>query len=197
MKYFLGIDPGLSGALALIDENATVIGLSSLPVVEVATTKKTKGGKKRIKRDYDHAKLMRFLGDIAVNAKGACNVTVILEQQSPRPGESAMGAYSLGNSFGFLHGTVRTMQFPVERPYPATWHRVMMPGALKALDPKLKKKAIMLKAAELYPQAVARMQGPRGGDKDGVADALLLATYGLRLAFYGDTMGVRPVGFDD
>ena len=42
MRYYLGIDPGISGALAVLDENEDIVQIFDMPTLEVVSGKSKK-----------------------------------------------------------------------------------------------------------------------------------------------------------
>ena len=58
-------------------------------------------------------------------------------------------------------------------PYPITWRRAVIPKVKKG------SKTIHAQEAErIFPAITPFLRGPRGGLKDGIADAALLCQYG-------------------
>ena len=82
----LGIDPGLSGALALYDVDG------SLEVVDIPTLQL----KKRVIDEYA---LARIIDDWSPRIR-----EVWLEQVGTRPGEGAVGAFTFGRGYGLIRG---------------------------------------------------------------------------------------------
>lgn len=66
--------------------------------------------------------------------------------------------------------TAIVLGLPLDRVLPSIWTRALrLPGKVKRPG------AAMAMARELYPAAAELLDGPRGGAKDGRADALLIA----------------------
>lgn len=171
MKHFLGIDPGFSGAICLMNADGDVLQLFDVPTVSFETTKKTKAGNARKRTEYDEAALATYFRETRMVVNDLLGV---LEATSPRPNESAMSAHSFGVGFGILRGMLAQSGIPYERIFPATWKAVVMAGMPK------NKEASVPTAARLFPSVAHKLRGPRGAALDGRADALLLAEYGRR-----------------
>lgn len=173
--HFLGIDPGLSGALALLKDTGEIVEVIDMPVLTVATNRKTKAGNARNRSEYDESELVALLeAFIRVARGGSTSLLAVIESTSSRPGESAMAAHSFGIGSGILRGMLSALRIPYEKPYPATWKAVVMAG-----QPK-NKEASVPTACRLWPADAQRFRGPRGAVMDGRADAVMLAEYGRR-----------------
>lgn len=97
---------------------------------------------------------------------------VTIEAQQAMPGQGVTSMFSLGQRYGLLTGILVALQIPHEHVRPQAWMRAMQ------IPPKADKKAHVAKALALFP--TAEVTGPRGGMKDGRADALLIAEHGRR-----------------
>jgi crossover junction endodeoxyribonuclease RuvC len=151
----LGIDPGLDGALALLDCRGKVIEIVDMPTVPVVINKKNR-------RQVPPALLASVIERLAPSV-------AFLEHVSTRPGEGAVGAFSFGRSFGCLEGVLATLQIPVTLVYPATWKR--------ALNIPADKGGARMKAMSLFPEVADQFKLKK---HDGRAEAGLIALYGLR-----------------
>jgi len=159
----IGIDPGLSGAVAIIYNDRT-IHLHDTPVM--MTTKK--GGKS--KNDYlpfQMAELLRpFCGDPYVK--------VFIEDVHAMPGQGSTSMFRFGYGCGLWEGIIAALALPLTKVTPQAWKKEIMQG-------KKDKNAARIRAQELYPCCVS--QTARVKD-DGRAEALLIAEYGKRISFY-------------
>lgn len=97
-------------------------------------------------------------------------VTIEAQQAMPKQGVTSM--FSLGENYGLLVGIVTGLQIPYQTVRPQAWMRAL--GIPAGAD---KKKHIDV-ALGLFP--TGDFKGPRGGPKDGRADAALIAEYGRR-----------------
>lgn len=150
-----GLDPGLSGAVAVI-EGDEVILLQDLPTVQFSNA--------RIKRRLDGAGLARmlepFAGDISM---------AIVEKVAARPGEAPSGAFSFGYSSGCIAGVLGALQVPITTVQPATWKKAMGLGPDKDLS--------RARAIELFPAVAGMLAMKKSHDR---AEALLLAAWGQK-----------------
>jgi len=167
-RRFVGVDPGLSGGVAVLELGATgrTVRLFRTPVVVVH-----KRGVKR--REYDVPGMYLDLAracDGPHGPKGTGAALIALELLGPRPapggagqGHGHVAAFRLGVGFGLWHGIAVALQRPVRLVPPAVWKRYAgLLGQTKA--------ASRVRAAELYPEV-----GRLAAADEGPAEALLLA----------------------
>jgi len=152
-----GIDPGRTGAIALV-EDGRCVAIHDLPHVLSGT----QGGSRRI----DIVELRLLLASLDLSE-------IVIEEPTPRPGNSAKGAWTSGYGFGVICATASALVLPVRRVLPSRWTAALrLPGKSKAPS------AARALALELYPHAAPMLTGPKGGAKDGRVDALLIAHWG-------------------
>lgn len=153
MKYIVGIDPGLSGAITFIREDG------ALSVVDMPTAIKTVSGKK--KRSIDRNRLREIFDRDDI-------LHVIMELQGTRPGQSAQSTVSTSRHFGLLEGVVLANYHPYTIIAPLTWK--------KALRVPKDKKESMARASELMPRCAHKWAN---AGHDGRAESAMLALYGI------------------
>lgn len=152
-RLTLGIDPGLSGAVAII-EAGHVVCLDDLPTVQFSNA--------RIKYRVDGSLLAALLKPYAPDIRLA-----VVERVSARPGEAASGAFCFGYTSGCIMGVLGALGIPVTQPTPVKWKRAMLLGSDKDLS--------RARAIELFPEAAVRLARKKDHDR---AEALLLAYWG-------------------
>ena len=150
----LGIDPGMSGALASWDG-------TFLQVLDIPTVKSTGRG-----REVVWAELNQKWDEYFIWADH-----VFLERVHSRPGEGVSSAFKFGTVFGGLRAMAAAKQLPLTLVTPSQWMKVMGVG-------RGSKEASVLRATEMFPRFATMFRGPKGGKKDGVAEASLIAKYG-------------------
>lgn len=150
-----GIDPGVGGAFALI-ENEQVLAIEDMPTFMA-------GGKKSTRK--------------SVNADGVSTILrewqpdhVFIELVGSRPGEGHVGAFSFGDSAGVLRGAAAALLLPVTRVPPAQWKQALKVPAAKD--------GARARATQLLPRAAVHWK--RKMD-DGRAEAALIALWGWRM----------------
>lgn len=149
----LGIDPGLDGALAMWDGKTMI-------TAEIPAVKSTGRG-----REIDWSQL-----NLIWDTLFYWTDEVFLERVGVRRGEGISSAFKFGTVYGGLRGIAAAKMLPVTRVTPTTWKR--------ALKLPASKPAAGLRASDMFPKNAAEFYGPRGGLKDGVAEAALIAWYG-------------------
>ena len=153
--YIIGIDPGLAGAIAVLDAHGTLEALADTPVL----TLKVQRGTRTV---YDAPGLVELLRPYA-----GLHSHVYIEEAQAMPGQGSRSMFTTGYGYGLWIGLVTTMQLPYTSVRPGIWKRSMTLGK--------DKEASRLRAMQLYPGADLRLKKHHGR-----AEALLLASYGLR-----------------
>ena len=153
----IGIDPGLSGALAALD------AAGGLRVVDMPALEIVRNGKR--KREVDAALLADAIEDLV----GGQPAEVVVEQVGAMPGQGVSSMFGFGQSFGIVLGVLAALRLPVTRVPPATWSKAM--GVGKGPD------AGRRRASELMPQHASLWARKKD---DGRADATLIALFGAR-----------------
>ena len=150
----IGIDPGLTGALAILSQGTALIALEDLPVC------RTPGKLAWI----DGAALQVLLRD---HLKDSPAVAVV-ELVHSMPKQGVASSFAFGVSFGSLLSILQVFQLPLHLVRPLAWKRDLQ---LAGKD----KKAALYKARLLYPQADLKLAKHHGR-----AEALLLAYWFLK-----------------
>jgi len=162
----VGIDPGLYGALAVIDDSQPDdVLIFDIPTLDVGVGRTMAGTKKR-KVVVDEVALARIFDAIA--KVGAAHVTI--EHVGVRPGEGAVGAFSFGRAVGLLLGMAHAHFMPISHVRPQEWR--------KAMGVKGDKDQSRLAAKGLFPKWSDLFELKK---HDGRAEAALIAKYGERL----------------
>jgi len=97
-KAWIGIDPGASGAIAVIHESGNV---------------------NWIKNDSTEHELADWLRDIAENF----DCIAIIEQVSAMPKQGVSSTFKFGRSFGFLIGLLTALRVRYEAYRPQVWQK--------------------------------------------------------------------------
>lgn len=158
-RYFLGVDPGLSGALVLYDPVDQKLVIQRMPTFEQRVKYKgNKAGRKR-KRSIDAQALSAWLDGYASSIRYAT-----IERVHAMPGQGVVSMFSFGFSTGVLYGLLAAHQIEFQETAPAEWKRVMRVTADKATS--------VAQAQRLWPKYADQLR------HDGVAEAALIAAYG-------------------
>lgn len=145
----IGIDPGNTGAIAVLGEDGILHEVHDMPLM--ANGKKQQVNPSELRRILD----LQFEG----------TPKVIIEKVSAMPGQGVSSMFNFGMGFGVLQGVVAGLGFPLYLVTPQAWKKHFN------LIGKDKDNARTV-AQQLYPDA------PLGRKKDiGRADAILIARY--------------------
>ncbi|MCH8066535.1 MAG: hypothetical protein IIC90_12040 [Chloroflexi bacterium] len=155
----IGIDPGLTGAVARIG-HVDVVG--SGPGSEVWDTPTAKDGKRTV---FLPREMRRLLLDAI--AGQACSVFIERVHSMPKQGVSS--SFNFGMGYGIWIGLIHGLGYSIEHVTPNAWKKEMMAGMSKEKD------ASRVRAQELFPDADLHLVKHHGR-----ADALLIAEYGRR-----------------
>ena len=109
MKVF-GIDPGLSGAIAII-ENNKVLSIFDMPVMAE--------GKKN-KRQLNSAQLVSIIKE---NISIRDEVAVVVEQVNAMPGQGVTSMFNFGQTFGAIKGICAALELPIFFVRPSKWKK--------------------------------------------------------------------------
>jgi Holliday junction resolvasome RuvABC endonuclease subunit len=149
---FIGIDPGQSGAIAVINSSDEVIALHDWPGDEIQAA----------------VLVYNLTEDLPVKAA--------IEKVAARPKQGVSSMFKFGTNYGVWKGILAAFSIPFLEVTPQKWQKGIIS---KAQD----KKPSIAAAGRLFPSA--EITGPRGGAKDGRADALLIA-YWCKRQFIGE-----------
>lgn len=163
MLFVAGIDPGLSGAIAIYDQETDRL----VAVWDTPTVKMQIGGGTRKRLNMPELRGM-FDTLIVMDVKLIC-----LERVQGYGGkeQSASGAFQFGEVFGRMM-TLAEEVSPVDAPAPSVW--------------KMREKvstneeAIVKKAEAEFPTFAHLFRGPKGGPLHDRAEAAFLARYAAR-----------------
>lgn len=149
----LGVDPGVSGALALLEDGRFVAA------ADMPTIARSKTGKKQQVNGAEVARLLReWSPDAAV-------VELVNAMPAKGRGMGAASAFNFGESAGVIRGVLAALAIETHYVTPQVWKKL---AGLSGSD----KEASRMRAVTLWPDA------PLGRKKDaGRAEALLIARF--------------------
>ena len=150
----IGIDPGLSGAIAVL-ENNKVLNIFDIPVMSE--------GKKN-KRQLNSALLVNFLKD---NIKDNEEVAIVVEQVNAMPGQGVTSMFNFGQTFGAIKGICAALEFPIFFVRPSKWKK-----HFELINSS--KDASRTKAIEMYPNLSKELAKKKDVNK---SDAILIARF--------------------
>ena len=150
MTYRIGIDPGISGAIAILNDTFELVECYDMPIMASSNSK----------NQVNSAALANLI------KKHGYTMTAYLERVSAMPGQGVSSMFSFGTSYGIVQGVLAALGIPVVLVTPQAWKkRAGLTGKDKDLARTL--------AIRLYPG------GDLSRKKDiGRADAILIARFG-------------------
>lgn len=158
-RRFVGIDPGLSGAVVMIDSAGRLLASMTMPRMMGS------------KGPLDPTAIHFWMRDVACS--GDAIVSVALERMQVRPGEGAKGARTAGINWGTIQGIIVALGLRYDTPTPNQWQKVVCPGGGEA------KQRSLSAARRLFPD-LDLTPGRRTRPHDGLSDAACLAEFARR-----------------
>lgn len=152
----LGIDPGLSGAVAFLDVLNESIVVMDMPTVELQRNGKTK-------REVSPV----LLADM-IAGKGVTQAFV--ERVSAMPGQGVSSMFSFGRSLGVVEGVLAAYEIPTTLVTPQAWQKGM--GVRSGKDGSRER---VMQLFPNYSELFARKKD------DGRAEAVLIAKFGYTM----------------
>jgi crossover junction endodeoxyribonuclease RuvC len=148
---FIGIDPGLSGAVAVIHPDGKVEVIDT-PVALV----------KKNKHDYSAWEMARILGRFERDVNVVCGI----ESVHSMPKQGVASSFSFGRGLGLWEGILASFEIGYGKVTPQAWKKLLMSGMGKEKD------SSRLQAQRLFPTAELNLKKHHGR-----ADALLIAEF--------------------
>jgi crossover junction endodeoxyribonuclease RuvC len=155
MTLFVGIDPGLSGALAF--RSGEEMDVLPIPTLTITKSKGTR-------RVIDLTALANIVDDKTKNATG---VSVFIERVSAMPKQGVASMFAFGEAYGAIKGIVAANFLPMTLVTPVTWKA--------KLKVSKNKDDARYRASQLMPSFAHFWSRRRD---DGLAEAALIAFYG-------------------
>jgi len=150
----VGIDPGVSGAISILD-GKKVIEIFDMPTMI--------DGKKN-KKQVNGAQVTNII-------KGKLNreneIIVVVEHVNAMPGQGVTSMFNFGQSFGVIKGICSALSIPIYFVRPTKWKKYF--NLIKT-----NKDASRTKVIEIYPEISDELSRKKDSNK---ADAILIARY--------------------
>jgi len=151
---FIGIDPGLQGAIGIIHDGQ----------VEAFSMPTHRSGRRKV---LDESKITALL----LRARARGDVIAGIEESHAIRGQGITSTFSTGHGFGFMKGALAGLGIPYQIVNAKTWQRYFFQN-IRGQDTKT---LSYQTASRLFPEI--ELTGPRGGIRDGKCDALLICEY--------------------
>lgn len=154
---YVGIDPGLTGAVAIIWPTGTA-GLWDTPTI-------VRSDPRKIRRECNAAQMVDILRPLADGAVAA------IEQVHSMPKQGAASTFTFGTGYGTWLGILAALGIPYDRVTPRTWQKAVMGSVPPG------KGASVAVALQLFPELAGCLTLKK---HEGRADALLIAEWRRR-----------------
>lgn len=160
-RIYIGIDPGKSGAIAVILPDDIII--NDMPLF----------AKREVNSKAIH---MFFVYLLTLTLKQP--IVCCLEQAQSMPGQGVKGVFNYGKDYGRILSCLEINDISYQEIHSLTWKKVF--GLVSSKKNKKIKKDSVAKAIKLFPDQRDKFMTPRGRLLDGRAEALLMAEYARR-----------------
>ncbi len=150
--WTIGIDPGQKGAVCVLNPDGKIDEMFKMPIIKL-----TKG------HDIYITSLISKLSEWV----NPIRAVAFVEKCQAMPGQGIVSMFNYGRGYGQIVGALTAMGFPVTLVHPKTWKNKMTKDMSKGKD------AHIQRVSQLYGLSLEKSQ-------DGVADAILIATYGRK-----------------
>ena len=150
----IGIDPGLSGAIAVMHDKK-VINLYDMPVMAE--------GKKN-KRQLNSSQLVNIIKE---NINEGEETIVVVEQVNAMPGQGVTSMFNFGQTFGAIKGVCAALGLPIFFVRPSKWKK-----HFELINSS--KDSSRTKAIEMYPSLSEDLAKKKDVNK---SDAILIARF--------------------
>ena len=150
----IGIDPGLSGAIAILKDNK-VLEIFDIPVMSE--------GKKN-KKQLNSAQLVNLIKENTINDE---DVAVVVEQVNAMPGQGVTSMFNFGQTFGAIKGVCAALKLPIFFVRPSKWKK-----HFELINSS--KDSSRTKVIEMYPSLSNQLSKKKDVNK---SDAILIARF--------------------
>ena len=150
----IGIDPGLSGAIAVLNDKK-VLKIIEMPVMSE--------GKKN-KKQLNSAQLVNIIKE---NINDNEEIAVVVEQVNAMPGQGVTSMFNFGQTFGAIKGVCAALSLPIFFVRPSKWKKYF-----ELINSS--KDSSRTKAIEMYPSLSSQLSRKKDVNK---SDAILIARF--------------------
>lgn len=150
-NYYAGIDPGFSGAIAIIDDRQRIVEVHAMPLHGIKS-----------KQEIDCDKIISILLNYQLSH-------VAIEKAQAMPKQGCVSMFRYGDGYGQIKGICAAFVLKYTLVTPQAWKKRMMAGMDKG------KGASIVRAKQLFNFT------PKSKTDHGRAEAILIAEYGRLL----------------
>jgi len=168
---YIGIDPGLHGAIATIRESESESGAIDSSTIPTIMT-----GKKRVLNHAMLSSMFALLQSTNQIFDGIVECYAVLERQHAMPKQGVVSTLSIGYGFGALKQCLVDFTIPHEVVHANVWQKEFSISARKG---NTKAQALQI-CQDLFPDVNLLATEKSKKPHDGIVDALLIAEYARR-----------------
>lgn len=170
----IGVDPGTSGAICGIMADSGDVRIYSLaPTKKVELKTRSKKGNLRTRSVMDGDLISSMFKEHGISSK-KYNMVAVIEKVHAMGRDGAVQAFSFGASYGFWFGYFAGMGVPIISVTPQKWQK----ECVKHIDDGKDTKENANRTAKLLYDTLK--PALRVKKHQGIADAALIATYGIK-----------------
>ena len=158
-KFYIGIDPGISGGITCLWDNGGIHKKLVMPIIKV-------GKRNRL----DGKAISRWLRSIANEEEIRM---IALEEQRPMHKAGEVATFGMGRGYGMLEGILVGLDLPYELIRPVDWQKEMFKGKPKGNTKAYSKEV----AQQLFPKEDFKKSDRCTNLHDGLTDSVLIAEY--------------------
>ena len=151
-----GIDPGVSGAISVLEDKK---------IIEVFDMPTMIDGKKN-KKQVNGSQVTNIIKE-RLNTDKEKEVVVVVEHVNAMPGQGVTSMFNFGQSFGVIKGICSALSLPIYFVRPTKWKKYF--NLIKT-----NKDASRTKVIQVYPHISSKLSRKKDSNK---ADAILIARY--------------------
>jgi len=155
----IGVDPGISGVVAIYHPDTWNIAVMDIPVVETK-----KAGRKTVRREINETFLSRW-----ISYHYGRSAVAYVEQVGAMPGQGVTSMFRFGMAYGMVRGMLTAHEIPYTLVTPRKWKAKMGLG-------KNKDEARLI-ASRMFPKQSFLFDKKKDANR---AEAVLIAVYGSR-----------------
>ena len=165
MMWFVGIDPGLSGGIAMLDASGNLISLARMPLIASGRS----SGK-------DAVSTMGIIDMLRCDNPALLRIAI--ERLGARPNQSVQSVQTAGVNYGRVEGALHVLGSPVEYVQPQVWQKAVgVPALAKGASAPERKRASRATAERIMPSPL--LTALKASD-DGLWEAALIGLYCFR-----------------
>lgn len=151
MNIRIGVDPGCSGAIVVLDENLRYLSHLIMPLVKTSKSSRVNG-----------AAVAAYLKQFDLE-----NAHAFIEQVGSMPGQGVASTFTFGHAAGKVEGVIEALEISTTKITPQVWKKKA--GLIGQI-----KDASRSRAIQLYPTLRAL---DKVGEGQAIADAILIARH--------------------